>query len=114
MAGRIAGDHGKGRHIKCSSHGHYIESISNGITGGIGISNGITGGIGISNGITGGIGMDRGELSYIKHSASSSQTAVAQLKARQTINIMGIPTGRDVGIRLNVNWSGGSTTSCGS
>lgn len=76
------------------SNGHYIESISNAITGGI--------------------GMDRGELSYIKRSASSSQTAVAQLKARQTINIMGIPTSRDVGIRLNVNWSGGSTTSFGS
>lgn len=76
------------------SNGHYIKSISNPKTGGI--------------------GMGKGSLSYIKRSAYSSQTAKAQLKARQTVKIAGIPTSRDVGVILNVNTGGGSTSSFGS
>lgn len=75
------------------SNGNYIKSISNPMTGGI--------------------GMGSGKLSYIKRSALSSQTAKAQLKARQKVNIGPIPTSRDVGVILNVSRAGGSTSSFG-
>lgn len=57
--------------------------------------------------------MGSGTLSYTKRSSPSSGTAQAQLIARQTLPVVGIPTSRDVGVYLNVSTAGGKTSSFG-
>ncbi|XKH58399.1 hypothetical protein LG293_17385 (plasmid) [Citricoccus nitrophenolicus] len=75
-------------------NGHYISSISQPRTGGIGVGS--------------------GTLSYIQRSAGSSGTAIAEIRARQTQQIGGIGASRDIGMQLRVSLSGGRTTHWGS
>ncbi len=75
------------------ANGHYISSIRNPLTGGI--------------------GMGPGTLDYVQRRAPVNGTAIAQLKARQTQGIGDIGVGRDVGFRLHVNTAGGNTFAFG-
>ncbi|XKH55570.1 hypothetical protein LG293_09895 [Citricoccus nitrophenolicus] len=75
-------------------NGHYISSISQPRTGGIGVGS--------------------GTLHYIQRSAGSSGTAIAEIRARQTQQVGGIGASRDIGMQLRVSLSGGKTSHWGS
>lgn len=51
---------------------------------------------------TGGIGVGSGKVSILRGTVGRGGTAIAEIRARQNVNIAGIPTSRDIGMRLNV------------